>query len=155
MADPSLLAVREDLESAAFQDGVVHGRWRVVRFEWPFLVVAIRAGGGGELGMRVELSGYPTAAPAGMPWDLEQDIALAADRLPEGPAAAVVFRSGWSQANGHTPYMASERLTVQGDHLPWAAQHPTRAWNPSRTLEFYVAELHKELRSCTMPKASA
>jgi hypothetical protein len=105
--------------------------------------------------MRVNVSGYPTAAPAGTPWDIDADGPLIAAALPSGPGAAGVFCSDWSKINGWTPYMATERLLIQGDHFSWAPQHPERAWNPTRTIAFYLAELHKELRSCTIPEVSA
>ncbi|WP_309127102.1 hypothetical protein [Microbacterium sp.] len=154
-ADPARVAIEEDLQSASVLDGVENGRWRVVSLVFPVLIVAVIARDGRELGMRVDVSGYPTAAPAGIPWHLAAGRPLVVAELPTGPAAHIVFHSQWSQLNGWTPYMATERLIIQKDHPEWATVHPGRAWNPTRTIAFYLTELHKELRSCTIPAVSA
>lgn len=155
IADPAQVALEEDLQSVPFLDGVEKRYWRVVRLEFPTLIVAITAGDGRELGMRVDTSDYPTTAPAGTPWNIEANEPLGQPALPSGTTAQTVFRSEWSRINGWTPYMASERLLIQGDHPQWGPQHPERAWNPTRTITFYVSELHKELRSCAIPETDA
>lgn len=153
--DPARAEVEEDLQSVPVLDGIENGYWRILTVNFPTLIVAVTAGDGRELGVRVDVSGYPTAAPAGTPWDIDSDRPLTLVELPAGPTAHIVFRSQWSQINGHTPYMASERLLIQGDHATWAPQHPERAWNPARTIAFYLTELHKELRACTIPEVPA
>ncbi|MCX7523421.1 hypothetical protein OSC27_14190 [Microbacterium sp. STN6] len=153
--DPARAAIEEDLQSVPFLDGVEKRYWRVVRVDFPMLLVAVTTGDGRELGMRLDVSGYPTDAPAGTPWNIGTNEPLELAALPSGSAAQTVFRSEWSRINGWTPYMATERLLIQGDHPQWGSQHPERAWNPSRTITFYLSELHKELRSCTMPETAA
>lgn len=153
--DPARAAIEEDLQSVPFLDGVEKRYWRVVRLDFPILFVAVTAGDGRELGMRLDVSGYPTGAPAGKPWDIGTNEPLGLSALPNGSGAQTVFRSEWSRINGWTPYMATERLLIQGDHQQWGSQHPERAWNPNRTITFYLTELHKELRSCTMPETPA
>jgi len=153
--DPAWVAIEEDLQAVPVLDGVENGYWRVVSLTFPTLIVAITAGDGRVFGMRVDLTGYPTVAPAGTPWHLDVNRPLTQMELPAGPSAEVVFRSHWSSINGWTPYMASERVLIQGDHATWAPQHPERSWNPTRTIAFYLTELHKELRSCTVPEVAA
>ena len=151
-ADPSQTALRADLESAQFEDGAERGRWRFVSLDWPYLTLAISAGDGNELGMRIQVNGYPTAPPAGIPWDLDVGCALPLARLPMGGGAQQVFRSQWSISNSNTPYMATERrIIVPGGHEAWAQQHAEPGWNPNRTIAFYAQQLHAELRGCTIP----
>jgi len=153
--DPARVAIEEDMQSVPVLDGVENRYWRVVSLNFPILIVAITAGNGREFGMRVDVTGYPTAAPAGTPWHIDGNRPLTQAELPAGPSAETVFRSHWSSINGWTPYMASERVLIQGDHATWASQHPDRSWNPTRTIAFYLTELHKELRSCTIPEVTA
>lgn len=153
--DPARVAIEEDLHSVPVLDGVENGYWRVASLNFPTLIVAITAGDRREFGMRVDVTGYPTAAPAGTPWHIDENRPLTQTELPTGASAETVFRSHWSSINKWTPYMASERLLIQGDHVTWAPQHPERSWNPTRNIAFYLTELHKELRSCTIPEVTA
>jgi len=112
VVDPAQVAIEEDLQSEPFLDGGEKRYWRVVKLDFPVLVVAVTAGDGRELGMRVDVSGYPTSAPAGTPWNIEANGPLSQSALPNGSAAQTVFRSDWSRINGWTPYMATERLLI-------------------------------------------
>lgn len=150
--DPAQTRVAHDLVAPAFLDGVADGRWKLVRNAWPHVTFAITAGDGREFGIRVELSGYTAAAPAGIPWDLITDRPSTEAELPAGTRADVVFRSGWSTANSWTPYMATERLLLTSGHPDWATLYPSRAWSPGRDLAFYLEQLHAELRTCTIPE---
>lgn len=153
--DPGLARLREDIQSPAFLYGVDEGWWRVVGLEWPILVLAVRAHDGNELGMRVDLTGYPTVAPAGQPWDLDANCPLPYRRWPKGPTQAQVFRANdWSVTNGNSPYMATERNALKW-HPEWVGNFPERAWTPSRHLDFYVQQLRNELRSATLPGPDA
>lgn len=151
MVDVVLERVQDDLLDPSFVDGVVHGRWRIVDFSWPFLTVGIAAGLGGEFGMRINLEDFPAQAPAGIPWILSSNRPAALSELPSGGIAEQVFRSGWSQAHQLTPYMASERVvTMVGEHPEWIQAYPSRAWNAGRKLAFYLQELSFELRRCSV-----
>jgi len=150
--NPNQERVELDMLEPAFLDGVERRKWRVVGLQWPYLLVGIAAGDGGELGMRIELDQFPTQAPAGIPWILDEDRASTINELPTGARAERIFRSGWSQGHEWTPYMASERLVTRvNEHPEWQQMYPSRAWNVSRHLSFYLEQLHRELRSCGMP----
>jgi hypothetical protein len=144
-----MLRLERDLASPRFESGVDAGSWRLISLNWPYLTVAITAGDGHELGMRLLVDDYPGQAPAGQPWDLATDGPLSASRWPTGGMAPAVFRRDWSVQNGNAPYMACDRRALV-DH-PWATQHPERAWNPSRSIEFYLEQVHHELSTATIP----
>lgn len=154
LLEPSHAALLDDLQAPAFIDGVDAGRWRLVGIKWPTATFTITAGDGNEMAMRVDLSEYPARPPAGTPWDLYADAPLSAACLPKGPAAGQVFRSAWSAQQGHTPYMATERLALES-HPGWPVKHPERTWTATRTISFYLGELFKELRSCQLPEITA
>ncbi|MEO3810788.1 hypothetical protein ABGB17_17450 [Sphaerisporangium sp. B11E5] len=139
-----------DLASAEFDSGVDAGLWRLVRLDWPTLVVAIVAGDDRELGMHLNVEGYPATAPAGQPWDLDKNAPLPTDRWPTGGTAELVFRRDWSSSQGNAPYLACDRQGLL-THGNWMAERSDRAWNPTRTITFYLTEIHRELRNASLP----
>ncbi|WP_121432273.1 DUF7665 family protein [Actinomadura pelletieri] len=148
--DPGLARLERDLASAEFDSGVDAGLWRLVSLDWPVLVVAITAGDDRELGMRLDVDGYPVTAPAGQPWDLARNTPLSVQRWPTGRTAETVFHRDWSPQNGNAPYLACDRRGLMA-HPNWAGERPERAWNPNRTITFYLAEIHRELGNARLP----
>jgi hypothetical protein len=153
-ADPARRRLERDLLAADFDGGVRAGLWRLSLLQWPHLTVAITAGDGNELGMRIAVDGYPGLPPAGQLWDLQRDTALAVARWPVGGLTGLVFRPDWPNPASPAPYMACDRVALAG-HGDWGAKHPHRAWNPRRTIAFYLNEIHHELRSATLPQEQA
>lgn len=149
--DPCRVRLERDLASADVEAGVEAGLWRTVRLDWPAIFVAITAGDGSELGMRLQVDGYPGVAPAGQPWDLETNAALPAARWPVGGGAEQVFRTDWSVGNANAPYLACDR-TGLATHPGWADAHPERAWHAGRTIAFYLSEIHHRLRGARTPQ---
>jgi hypothetical protein len=151
-ADPARLRLERDLASGDFQAGADAGLWRLASLTWPYLTMAIAADDGGELGMRIIADDYPRLAPGGQPWDLHADAPLPTCRWPASGSAGLVFRADWSVQNNNAPYMACDR-TGLATHPHWATQHPDRAWNPGRTIMFYLREIHRELQTAVLPHA--
>lgn len=148
--DPGKRRLERDVVSPRFESGVEAGSWRLISLAWPYLTVAITAGDGHELGMRLLVDGYPGQAPAGQPWDLATDTPLPPSRWPTGGMTAFVFRrEDWSIQNGNAPYLACDRRALAGHQ--WGSQHPERAWNPNRSIEFYLEQIHHELSAATIP----
>lgn len=150
MVDPCERRLRADLSSAEFEAGVTARMWRLLALDWPVLTVAISAGDGNELGMRILVDGYPVSAPAGQPWDHESNSSLQTDRWPIGGRAQQVFNPSWSTGNGNAPYLACDRAGLVA-HPNWSTEHPERAWNSNRTISFYLLEIHRELRGAIVP----
>lgn len=150
--DPCRARLERDLASGRFDSGVETGAWRLVNLTWPYLTVAITAADGHELGMRLLVDGYPGVAPAGQPWDLIQHVPLPASRWPTGGSAAMVFRPDWSPGNSNAPYLACDRVGL-ATHTNWATEHPERAWNPGRSIVFYLEQVHHELRVASIPQS--
>jgi len=40
-------------------------------------------------------------------------------------------------------------------HANWATDHPERSWNPSRSIDFYLAEVATELADSALPEKEA
>lgn len=153
MTSPHERRLRADLEAPAFQAGAVAGAWRLVSVTWPTVLFALPVGGV-QLGLRVDVEGYPSAAPAGQPWDLQTDRALPAERWPEIGAETRPFRRDWSVGNGNAPYIAADRVPL-ASHPNWAAEHPERAWHSGRDIAFYLSEIARELRGTTVSVVAA
>jgi hypothetical protein len=149
--NPAHLRLDRDLLASDVESGVTAGFWRIIELSWPYLFVAVTAGDGHELGMRLAVDGYPAIAPAGQPWDLDTGSPLPMPLWPTGGTASQVFRHDWSPGNGNAPYMACDRVGL-ATHPDWANAHPQRAWNPGRTIAFYLREIHHELRGATLPQ---
>lgn len=143
---PDHRSVLAALQAAEFREGVARGRWRVVSFDWPHLVVAIRAArrpdSVTEVALRMDLTGYPQQAPTSTPWDLETNSQLAAHRRPRGEFASHVFRFDWE--NGRALYAPYDRAALPG-HPSWSTQHPADVWTPQRTLSFILDRVHRLL----------
>jgi hypothetical protein len=149
-SDPSLSRLRRHLDAADVEGGIAAGFWRIIDLAWPVLTVAVEVWGGDEVGVRLGVDGYPFQAPAGQPWDLESDAPLPVSRWPAAGRGLEVFRPDWSVGNQNAPYLACDRVGLS-THPGWATEHPDRAWNPTRTIGFYLRELHKALAAARIP----
>ena len=146
--DPRERLLHEHLDSEEFHAGVGAGHWRLIDLSWPVLIVAI-AIGQRELGMRIDVDEYGPQAPAGQPWDLGANAALPMGHWPVTGRTPEVFRHDWSAQNGNAPYLACDRFAIAGHN--WATENPDQVWNASRTIVFYLEQLHRSLRSSRLP----
>lgn len=148
--NPNELRLRGDLASTAFEDGVSAGHWRLIDLTWPALTVAICAGAG-ELVVRIDVDGYPAVPPYGTTWDLGLNAPLAPALWPRGPGTEQTYKKGWYAPSDNAIYLACDRAALQA-HPDWATRYRERAWNPARTIPFYLNELHRDLAAATIPK---
>ena len=131
-------------------DGVNAGVWRRPQVDWPYLFVDVEVGQTSYVTLRLHVANYPTDAPAGLLWDSRTASPLPVQFWPRGGNAERVWRPDWSVGNQGAPYMACDR-TALATHVNWAAEHPERAWNPSRTIDFYLREIHRDLTNAHVP----
>ncbi|MET7951274.1 hypothetical protein [Micromonospora sp. NPDC005324] len=149
--DPNLRRLRRHLQAADIEAGVDAGSWRVVDLTWPFLTVAITVGEDAELGMRLDVQDYPLQAPAGQPWNIDTDTPLPMAEWPVSGRNPEIFRPEWSPTNNNAPYLACDRAGITS-HSNWATERPERSWDATRTIGFYLRELHRELACATTPQ---
>jgi hypothetical protein len=146
--DPDQRAFAAHRRSARFLAGVDAGRWRVVKSEWPIVLVAVaaapRPGSPAEYFLRLTADGYPTAGITAAPWDPEADTLLAAEDRPTGEIAGHVFRSDWN--GGTALYAPWDRVALPG-HTDWPTTHPTQVWTPARDLTFFLECVWEVLNS--------
>ena len=151
---PGELRLRADLVGAAFVEGLRAEKWRKPALVWPALRIEVAVGEIQFVGMRLLVDGYPSRAPAGQLWDGGSDSALPVGRWPVGGNATKVFRSDWSPANQNAPYLPCDRIGLS-THADWANVLTERAWNASRTIDFYLDEIYSELSDAHLPEEEA
>lgn len=136
------------LNNGNFLDGVSRKKWRVIKQEWPFVWIAIRAlpenGVPDEYVFRFECNNYPQVAPTAVPWDLEQNAPLAHELWPAGTGpVSTTFRPEW---NPNALYVPMDRAGLQA-HQEWAMQFPETSWNPRKEITHYVGLIYDYLNS--------
>ncbi|WP_290886806.1 hypothetical protein [Arenimonas sp.] len=135
MASLDQQAFEADVESGAFLNGSLTGRWEVQSVQWPHAFIWVRAGNGNRLLLRFELTNYPRQAPTAEPWDIETNAPLAPVRWPRGDArVTAAFNPNW---NAHALYIPCDRVAIQG-HEAWRHQHPSMLWDPAAGIHRYV-----------------
>ena len=141
--------LRTHLDAGPFQSGVDRGRWRLVAFAWPHVVLAVsaaeRAAAPSEYAFRFDCTGYPQKAPTAQPWSLAASEPLPHGHWPGGrhrvPAA---FNPNWK--SGQALYLPCDRLAIEG-HAPWLLQHPSMIWATRRDITQYLQVIHELLNS--------
>lgn len=147
---PDEVRLRADLARERFAAGERAGKWRNPVLVWPTLTVEVAVGDDGYVALRLQVDDYPTRAPGGRPWDLRTDAPLPSNQWPRGGPAERVFRTDWSPTNHDAPYLPCDRTGLT-THTNWAGAYPSRAWNPSRTIAFYLEEIYGELTEAHLP----
>jgi len=132
-----------DMKTRAFIGGVDRGAWRVVFFQWPHLLVAIRAGDGQEFCFRLECENYPEEAPRDELWDLEGACVLDKSKW---PSSGNSFRPSVEDFVANGIYMGCDRLGLRyGVSHRWPDENPHRVWTPERKINFYLEQVHAKL----------
>lgn len=132
------------MRDQSFMSGVKRKAWRTVSYQWPYLLVAIRATDGLEFGFRLECGNYPQDAPCGELWDLMGDRPLDENKWPRSGTA---FRADENVkrhvANGI--YMGCDRLGLRYGEHRWRDLNPNQVWTPERKINFYLEQVHAKL----------
>jgi hypothetical protein len=146
MSAPDERAFAADVAKAAFRLGETGTRWRLLRVDWPFAQIAVRAKDNHEYVLRFNCDGYPEAPPTGGPWDPELNAILAFTKWPRGKGGRVtaVFRTDWK--DGSALYLPCDRVTIAG-HENWLTEMPSKIWRPKDGIVQYLELVH-ELLNC-------
>ncbi len=136
--------LEQDLAAATFRSGEIEGKWRHVKTEWPFTIIAVSASARDqapdEFGFRFECTGYRQISPTGRPWDIDANAPLSPNQWPAGRLIIPsVFRPDWK--GGTCLYIPCDRQSFEG-HDAWVHQHPKRLWQPARGIVCYLEQLH-------------
>jgi hypothetical protein len=142
---PDERALRAHVTGARFQIGVDRGEWRLAGITWPHVLIAVAAAerpdSPTEVGLRFELSGYPTTAPIAAPWDLERDTPLDTSKWPKGDRVGKAFNPSWKT---DALYIPCDRAALPG-HDGWKGQHPKYLWDGGKDITFYLRLVHEML----------
>jgi hypothetical protein len=131
----------EDLTSPAFLAGERAGRWTIVSWAFPKLVVEISAtepdGTASRYRFNVELSNYPAAAPHVRIWDRQLDAPLSPTARPKGGHRVQTAFQPWQSDTVYRPW---ERISAT--HNNFHSLFPQLAWHPKRTLAFILEDIY-------------
>ncbi len=143
-------ALEEDLAGAEFRVGLVEGRWGLPDADlepilppWPAVVLwvaaAARETAPDRFYVRLDCTGYPTAAPTGTFWDPSSGETLSHEKRPKGrDRVARVFRTDWNGGNAfYHPY---DRATA--DHAAWPRDYPALIWSRDHTIVDFLTVIH-------------
>jgi hypothetical protein len=143
---PDLRAFEADAAKPAFRLGASRGRWELVRVEWPWVYIKVRASDDRRFLLRFECTDYPQSPPTAGPWDEVTNAVLAVEQWPQGRGGRVssVFRSNWK--GGTALYLPCDRVSIQG-HDNWRTEMPSKIWRPADGIVQYLELVH-ELLHC-------
>ena len=142
---PDERMLRLHLESGRFRSAVATGRWRMVSFDWPHVVIGIKARDGIEYGFRFHCADYPHTAVTAQPWNIANDVRLPDDQWPTGrERVSYAFNPGWK--GGTCLYLPCDRQSIEG-HENWKHEHPALVWDPVKGLCKYLGIIHELLNS--------
>jgi hypothetical protein len=149
MADGSgtgdALTLAAHLAGVRFQAGVEEGRWRVLRYAFPELIVEVTGrdftGATVEcMAFRLICDGFPVRPPYVERW--APDGRPRAPQVHEGPPGVVDAFKEWNeQPNIYGGiYRAWQRhAAIHGD---WAIRRPDEAWRRDREITFIMEKLY-------------
>lgn len=146
---PDQRALREHLERGDFELGAHLGHWRMIRTDWPAVLIEIsaasRAGAPDRYAFRFDCGGYPQMPVTGRLWDIESNGPLPVRAWPSGRSRVVaVFRPDWK--DGACLYLPCDRLSIEG-HDNWRHEHSAQIWKPERGLVGYLDAVRELLNS--------
>jgi len=142
---PDHRALIAELQSPRFEVGVRQGHWRIISFEWPFLVVGVRTRDGAELAFRCSCIGYPAQRPEIGLWNAERGCSLSpAERPTMTGRYSLIFRTDWE--SGLHIYHPMDRLAFV-THGNWLVDLRFKLWIPDRGFTQLCQELHNILTS--------
>jgi hypothetical protein len=147
-ADAALF--QSHLEEVAFRSGMDRGRWGFPSGEpqiaWPHCILWVQADtrfvDSGRVILRFTLNGYPSEAPAAVPWDVERSAAQPNDKWPKGPGnVSAVFKPGWNNTGLYCP---CDRVARSG-HEAWKTKAGLGQWwwTSDSNITLYLEFVHR------------
>jgi len=137
-------ALEGHLKSGRFLSGSLRGRWRLVEFSWPHVLVEVTARDGRRFTLRFDCTGYPDRPPNGTLWDVSRGCVLSPERWPRGGRVSQIFRPEWK--SGQALYIPCDRESIDG-HPNWYSEYPWLIWKPAVGLVHYVEAVYETLQS--------
>jgi hypothetical protein len=136
------------LDSTRFLAGVEEGRWGVLLYDFPILIVQISGqdySGLVSVSMDFQMicDGFPVTAPFVQHWDHATSQRPTPPTSSEAPPGLVDALKTWNRNNKHEYggiYRPWQRYAAI--HNGWAAKRPDLAWRRDRHLTFLMEELY-------------
>lgn len=148
--------LREHLQGISFRRGLANGAWSPACLDER--IVTIRLSTGRQcsrlIGLRLDITGYPSVAPQGVFWDVFNDRRLPNENWPILPEGHQAFRPDW--ANGQGLYIACDRsaLVPGTGHPEWATTLPYTNWRPEIGIARYLSVVSGLLKIASYRQAA-
>lgn len=145
-ASASQRSLEAQLNSVRFQAGIEEGRWKVLHYDFPVLVVRVTArdpcsGETASFEFQLLCDNFPAQGPFVQHWD------HAAQRRPDSPTSGspgvVDALKKWDRDDGKGYggiYRAWQRYAAL--HNNWASKRPDEAWRRDRPITFIMEHLY-------------
>lgn len=146
--DLSYDLLQDHLNSPEYQSGEIEGRWGTTTIEngpsWPVFFFWVASSTGEKFDFKFDFTGYPSAAPTGVLWDVRNSCVLAPEKRPRHTKRAQQIFKPWGKPCNYLP---CDRLAFdQGHASGWRTQHPNLIWNSqSDTFLKYLNEVYQAL----------
>lgn len=146
---PDEVLFRTHIAQGPFQSGEDRQRWRLLKIEWPHVVIAVRAGqregAPAEYAFRFNCLNYPQSPPTAQPWDAALNQPLSVHQWPTGRSRLpLAFNPGWKE--GQCLYLPCDRMSIEG-HDGWRTQHPSMIWSSTGDITQYLKVIYELLNS--------
>lgn len=127
-----------DLAADAVQVGVALGQWKILRSEFPYVLVSFSTSRqthlSGSVVVRFDCTDYPDRPATACAWNIDGDTPLSPDQRPRGGRATMTFRSDWE--GGRALYLPCDRMAIDS-HPDWANQYPHDLWDSTKGIAEY------------------
>lgn len=134
-----LSMLEKHIESEEFQDGIDRQKWSLAYKPdetFPELFIKMNSPQG-EFTLKINVEGYPTVAPKGRLWDLDQDKILEVNKRPVGIENQIAFRMEYGNPTSMSLYIPCDRGGMK-THPDWRNKYPIVWWKPTDSIFKYV-----------------
>jgi hypothetical protein len=148
MADENMPADQRTLEahmaSVRFQAGIEEGRWKVLRYGFPFLEVEVTgrdsvSGRTATMEFQLTCNNFPALGPFAQPWN-HQTRRRPAPLTASSPGVVDALKT-WPDDNSYGGIYRAWQRGAAG-HNAWAQKRPDEAWHRERHLTFIMEHLY-------------
>ncbi len=134
----------DHLCSGRFLAGASKDRWLFENFQWPALLIKIKAKDNRWFTLRFNCSGYPEIPPTSTLWDVARQQQLSTKDWPCGGRVTQVFNPSWK--GGSALYLPCDRQAIEG-HPNWLTEFPDLIWKPDIGILQYIEAIYEVLQS--------
>lgn len=140
------LTLEAHLSKTCFECGVEEGRWKVLDYAFPYLIVEVFGlsllGTTHSMIFQLTCDGFPALGPFIQHWDVEAKARPAPLGHEQAAPSVVDALKEWSEQGNIYGGLYRPWQRGAAAHNGWAAKRPDLAWHRGRTLTFIMEQLY-------------